>query len=219
MKLPSLVLEHAFGQPPLLGGGRMVCIDGPAGSGKSTLADALLAAAAERVERAQVLHLDDLLDGWHGLGSLAPRLRNYVVGPLASGHEGRYRRFDWVSERFAEEHRIAPLDLLVLDGVGSGSRDLRSRRATLVWVEAPPLVRLRRGLERDGAQLRDAWLQWMADEARHFAHQRTRELADFLLDGTTSLGGGRLFATDAHPMLGSWRDQREGREGHQRPDR
>ncbi len=186
MNLPGLVLEHTFGQPPLLGGGRMICIDGPAGSGKTTLADALLAAATDRVERPQVLHLDDLLDGWSGLDSLGPRLRNYVVGPLASRHQGRYRRYDWATGRFAEEHRIAPLDLLILDGVGSGSRDLRSRRATLVWVEASPLVRLRRGLERDGAQLRDAWLQWMADEARHFAEQRTRELADFRVDGATS---------------------------------
>ena len=47
----AAVLAHAAAQPPLLGEGRLVCIDGPAGSGKSTLATALAEATADAIER------------------------------------------------------------------------------------------------------------------------------------------------------------------------
>lgn len=160
----TAVLDHALGRPPLLGGGRLVCIDGPAGSGKTTLAAAVVDAATERVDTVHLIHADDLLTGWDGLPGLGPRLRNYVVGPLASGHPARYRRYDWELEAPAEEHVVAPMDLLVLEGCGTGHRALRSRRATLVWVEAPESLRLARGLARDGEAVRGQWLDWMAQE-------------------------------------------------------
>lgn len=160
------ILDHAMAQPPLLGGGRMVCVDGYAGSGKTTLAAALAAGAASYVDSVHVIHADDLLTGWDGLPGLPFRLRNYVVGPLASGHPARYRRFDWEAMAPAEEHVVAPMDLLVLEGCGTGHWNLRSRRATKVFVEAPRDLRLRRGLERDGEGLRDEWLAWMELEER-----------------------------------------------------
>ena len=160
------ILEHAMAQPPLLGGGRMVCIDGYAGSGKTTLAGALTAAAAAYVDTVHLIHADDVLTGWDGLPALPFRLRNYVVGPLASGHPARYRRFDWELGAPAEEHVVAPMDLLVLEGCGTGHRNLRSRRATKVWVEAPRDMRLARGLERDGEAMRPDWLRWMDVEDR-----------------------------------------------------
>ena len=153
----AAVLDHALAQPPRLGDGHLVCVDGAAGSGKSTLARAVAEAGQDRVASVHVIHTDDLLHGWRGLPGLGRSLHDDVVEPLAAGRPARYRRWDWVADGFAEEQVVAPMDLLVLDGVGTGHPLLGQRRATLVWVEADDELRLARGLERDGGAMRPAW--------------------------------------------------------------
>lgn len=153
----------------------VLCVDGPAGSGKTTLA----AAVAQAVSGARVVHMDDLFEGWSGLPHVDRQLDG-LLGPLAEGGPGRYRRWDWHADTWAEEHVVEPGPLVVVEGVGSGcwrSPDL------LVWVEAPRELRLRRGLERDGEAFAPFWEQWAADEQRLFARERTRERAHLLVDG------------------------------------
>ena len=179
------VLRHALAAPARLAGGRLVCIDGPAGSGKTTLAAVVAGLAAGRVDSVTVLHMDDLYQGWDGLGDVAARIRDGLLGPLASGGPGRYRRWDWVAGAWAEEHLVGPCALLVLEGVGSGSRELRRYLSTLVWVEAPQAERLSRGLARDGEAMRGHWQRWLASEAAHFARHGTREAADLVVDGSS----------------------------------
>lgn len=180
----ALLLEAAFSRPPTLGSGRLICVDGPAGSGKTTLGHAL-AAGAERDGTARLLHMDDLYEGWSGLGpEVSERLRAGVLAPLQRGEPGRYRRYDWDLGRFAEEHVVEPVDLLVVEGVGSAATSYARWVTLLVWVEAAEELRLRRGLARDGEALRERWLTWMVDEHRHFARERTRQRADALVDGS-----------------------------------
>ncbi|KRF14044.1 hypothetical protein ASG90_14785 [Nocardioides sp. Soil797] len=187
------VLDLARSAPAHLSGGRLICIDGPAGSGKTTLAAGLAEARPGTV----VLHMDDMYAGWGGLDdALGPRLRDEVMAPLAAGEPGHYRRFDWHLDRFAELHLVPPCDLLVLEGVGSGARELAAYRSTLVWVEAPDDLRLARGLARDRARVeadgavwdeagqRASWDRFLADEARFFAEHHVRESADLHVDGT-----------------------------------
>lgn len=184
----ATVLDHALAQPPRLGAGRLVCVDGPAGSGKTTLAAAVAAGGADRGPGGvHLLHTDDLLDGWEGLPTLGVRLRTRVVEPLASGRAARYRRYDWVAGAPAEEHVVAPMDLLVLEGVGTGDPALAAHRATLVWVEAPDDLRLARGLARDGEELRQRWQAWMQEETALFRRHRTRERADLWVDAVGRL--------------------------------
>lgn len=173
------ILTHAAAQPGLLAGGRMVCIDGPAGAGKTTLSAAVAVAARDLGWSAHVVHLDDTYAGWHqDLFALGGRLRNYLVGPLASGHAGRYRRFDWYADQFAEWVSVPATDLLILEGVGASHSNIASRRATLIWVDAPPEVCLTRGLERDGETMRDHWVSWKRREAVFFETNSVRERAD-----------------------------------------
>ncbi|WP_264031567.1 uridine kinase [Cellulosimicrobium sp. SH8] len=159
-------------------GTRLVVIDGPAGSGKTTLAAQLGGALP-----AQVLHMDDLYEGWRGLEPAWSRLEEWVLAPLAAGRPGRYRRFDWALDRFAEWHDVAPAPYLVVEGCGAGRREADDVAALRVWVEAPDDVRLRRGLDRDGEDQREHWLAWMADERAHYARNASRERADVVLDG------------------------------------
>jgi len=186
----AAVLDHALAQPARLGAGRLVCVDGPAGSGKSTLARAVAEAGQQRVAAVHLIHTDDLLNGWRGLPGLGRDLHDHVVEPLGAGHPATYRRFDWVADAYAEEHVIAPMDLLVLDGVGTGHPSLAPWRATLVWVEAvDPDVRMARGLARDGEAMRPAWEQFMLDEADDFARNDTRARADLRVDEVGRLAG------------------------------
>nr|WP_246284039.1 4-amino-4-deoxy-L-arabinose transferase [Nocardioides perillae] len=161
----------------------MVCVDGPAGSGKTTLAAALDTAARAVGLTTGVVHGDDLLAGWSGLPGLAGSLAT-ALAPLAEGRPGAYRRRDWVADRWAEEVAVPVVDLLVVEGVGSGTPLLDGWRSVLVWVEAPRDLRLARGLARDGEAFAPHWEAWARDEEAVQSADRTRERADVLVDGT-----------------------------------
>ncbi len=181
----TVVLDHALRTAPTLGEARLVCIDGPAGAGKTTLAGQLLDAARARVPSVALLHLDDLLEGWGGLGpALVDRVRSSVLVPLAEGRPGRYRRWDWWADGWAEEHVVDPVSLLLLEGVGAAAAAYDDWVTTRVWVDAPRELRLRRGLDRGDYGDPAHWLRWLDDEEAWLAAEQTRSRADVLVDGT-----------------------------------
>jgi uridine kinase len=181
---PGQLAELVLDAPARCGTTRLVCIDGPAGSGKTTLATGLAHAVEARRRTATVVHLDDLLDGWDGLEEVGRSAHRLLVEPWAAGRVGCYRRYDWHLAAFAEEHEVAPADVAVLEGVGSGHPGFAELVTLLVWVEAPEEVRLARGLERDGAELMPQWHRWLVAERRLHARERTRERADVVVDGS-----------------------------------
>lgn len=166
---------------PRLGPVRLVCVDGPAGSGKSTLAAAL---AAQLGTGCAVVHLDDLYEGWSGLGGVWDRVEAQVLGPLAAGRPARYRRYDWLAGAFAEWVDVPVPGVLVLEGCGSAPRAVDDRTTLRVFVEAPDDVRLARGLARDGEAQHAHWTAWMREEAAEFSREDTRARADVVVDGT-----------------------------------
>lgn len=171
------VAERLLGSPPTLGPGRLVCVDGPAGSGKTTLADAL----ARALPGATLVHCDELLQGWRGLPGLAATVEQLLI-PLAEGRGSEWRRWDWLADGWAESHPVDPGGVLVLEGVGCWSPAIAHRVGVLVWVEAGSDLRLRRGIARDGEQMRAHWEQWRLDEDALFAELATREHADLVVD-------------------------------------
>jgi len=183
MASPSEVAGHLLelldSRPPTLGRGRLLCVDGPAGAGKTTLADAVTALEPGTT----VVHVDDLLDGWLGLPTVAQAV-DALLRPLARGESGSYRRYDWELGRFAETVPVEPAPLLVLEGCGAGSRAYADLATLIVWVSAPTDLRVTRGVERDGEALRAHQARWLVDEAELFAREGTRARADVEVDGT-----------------------------------
>lgn len=162
-----------------LGGTTLVAIDGPAASGKTTLA-----AQLGQTLPAQVVHMDDLYEGWQGMAAGVAKLHEWVLEPLHAGVPGRYRRYDWELNTYAERHSVPLADYLVVEGCASAGRGIDQYQPFIIWVEEPDAqVRLARGLARDGAHMREHWLDFMAQEEREYQEQNTRAAAHVTLNG------------------------------------
>lgn len=177
-------IRHNLAQRASPGSGPwIVSIDGPAGSGKTTVADRLRRDLVAEGRMVSVIHMDDLYEGWEGLDAdreqgLQARLIGQVFEPLSQGRTGRWQRYDWHAGRLVRWVSLPPPEVLIVEGCGSGAQAYTAYRSLLVWVEAPPAVRLARGVERDGEQVVPRWLAWMRAEDRHFSRNDTRRRAD-----------------------------------------
>ncbi|MCL8027520.1 uridine kinase family protein [Nocardioides bruguierae] len=164
---------------------RVLALDGRSGAGKTVLADRVVAVAGDRGLRTALVHMDDLYEGWEGLPGSAPRLAG-LLAPVAEGRTGTCPRWDWHAGTWQGEVVVPPVDLVVVEGVGSGTRLLDGLRTLLVWLEAPVPVRRERGLARDGDAFAPWWDAWAAAEEAHLAAEDTTARADVLVDGTGS---------------------------------
>jgi uridine kinase len=184
---PGAIAGRVLGAPPRMGATRLLAVDGPAGSGKSTLATAVVAALAGESRptgavSAVVLHMDDFFEGWSGLDdAVLARVEAQVLKPLSRGEPAHWQRYDWESGAFAEWHGVRDVEVVVLEGCGSGAAALRPYASVLTWIEVDLDERLRRGIARDGPAVETRWRRWMRREDAHFAANGTREHADLRL--------------------------------------
>lgn len=183
MNPTQAILDLAASRGPRCGSTTVVLIDGPAGSGKTTLAGSVDHEATAAGVRTAVVHMDDLYEGWQGLHAGAAAATQ-MLSDRAAGASGRYRRYDWHADRYAEWVPLPPCELLVLEGVGSVRTEHLDLASVLVWVEeASEVERLRRGLARDGDQAHEHWREWMQAEQQVFDQVGTRARADLRVDG------------------------------------
>jgi uridine kinase len=175
----------------------LIGIDGRGGSGKSTLArelarlvptgatvvefDDFYRPAVERTHRREAA--DQEIGGdfdWR-------RLRKEVLTPLAANRAARYRGYDWDADRLRDERQtIEPGGIVIVEGTYSTRPELRDVYDLTIWVAAPHAVRLRRGVERDGEQARERWLEeWMREEDRYLAAIQPAAAADATVDGAS----------------------------------
>jgi uridine kinase len=173
----AVIREALAGAPARVGSTRVVAVDGRSGAGKS-----LLAARLRSGLGAPVVSLEDLYGGWDGLENGIDLLVSEVLEPLAGGRPARVPRYDWVARRWAAPVALDPPELLIVEGVGAGARRAAGYESLLVWLEAPPSVRRKRALDRDGETFAPHWEQWAAQEDAMLARERTPERADLLLE-------------------------------------
>jgi len=174
----DVVAAHARAKGPRCGNVTVIAVDGPAGSGKTTLAGKLAL-----VCEAQLLHMDDLYPGWDGLRAAGTGVRK-ILTDLAAGNVAVYQRYDWDVQDYRETRVLQPRGILVIEGVGSVRTEYLDRLSTVVLVDEPdPQERLRRGLERDGADAEPHWRKWMREEAELHREVELPRRADIRING------------------------------------
>jgi uridine kinase len=158
---------------------RVILIDGPAGSGKTTLGDRL----GEQLG-AQVLHADDMYEGWTGLTTLWDTLGARILEPLSQGQDARFERWDWHASARAETITVPAAETLVIEGVGVAQREARQYASLVIFVDAPPSERRARGIARDGEAMRAQWEVWQRAEEGFLNAEGTSQASDIVVDGT-----------------------------------
>lgn len=174
----SLIAARASDAGPRCGVTTIIAIDGPAGSGKTTLAGKLSTHLG-----AQLLHMDDLYNGWDGLREGGQTI-THLLQQISRGEAATYRRYDWDEGRYLEKHTLDPGGVIVVEGVGSVRLEHLDMLSLVVVVQEPDAdERLRRGLERDGAYLEELWKQWMVEEAELHREVNLLARADVVVNG------------------------------------
>lgn len=152
----------------------LVGIGGRGAAGKTTLAGA--------IPGAQAVPTDAF---WDGESFDLARLRREVLEPLLARRPARYAAFDWAARAPAGERRVEPHGVVVIEGVCALHRMFRDVYDVRVWVEAPPDVRLARGIARDGEAARAEWVErWMPSEDRYVERDDPVSSAHVVVDGS-----------------------------------
>jgi hypothetical protein len=167
------------GRPPIL------AVDGRGSSGKSTFAARLAAAWAG----AAVVHTDDI--AWRqAVLDWTALLREGVLGPVRAGEAVSYRPPQWEAAGRAGAIEVpADCTLVIVEGVGSGRRELAPLLDAVVWVEAERTDIDRRNAERvaAGETTPENFAAWMAEEDPFVEAERTWERAAFVIAGWPAL--------------------------------
>ena len=158
---------------------RLVTVDGPAGAGKTSLAEKLAVAIPDT----EVIHMDDLYEGWSGLDDNLPgRLDGWIATPLRNGLPPHHPVYDWAAGRFGRWRSMALPSVIVVEGVGAAHPVVAEIATVQVWVEAPPSVCRRRGLAREGHNAAAHWEAWTESQARYFDRVDPRGAANLIVD-------------------------------------
>ena len=161
----------------------VLLIDGPSGAGKSSLADALVARWPAPAHP-RLIRMDDIYPGWHGLDAASSAIGRELLEPLRAGRPGRWRRWDWAGERFAEWHRVEGTAPVIIEGCGTLSASNVRLADLAVWLDADDALRKERALARDGATFEAHWDAWQQDFDRYVAREHPRAGAHLVLDVT-----------------------------------
>jgi len=159
----------------------VIAIDGPAGAGKTTLAHEIFLALSPKMS-VNVIHMDDLYDGWeNALTDDLTQFLQYLSAQHQSQEPAKLSRYNWASSSFDPPEVIAPADLLILEGVGSGDKSLQDQFAALIWIDIDPELGVQRVIHRDGQGVRIQMQKWLGIQQQYFSQHSTREKADFIL--------------------------------------
>lgn len=153
----------------------VVLIDGGAGAGKSTLAADLVAAWPG--EPPQLVGLDELYPGWHGLAAASATVPGLIAGT-------GFRRWDWTTAAPGDWRDLDPSRGLVIEGCGAITPASVALADLAVWLDLPAAERRARALARDGESFAPHWDEWAAQEAEHWRTAHPAEVADLVISAS-----------------------------------
>jgi uridine kinase len=137
------------------------------------------------LDGAEIVHTDDFAS-WDNPLDWWPELIEQLLVPLSQNRTARFKRSRWTdAERGWAE--VRPAAFVILEGVTASRKAFRPYLTYSIWVEAPPELRMRCGLERDGDDARAQWESWMAAEENYRATEYPRERADLVVRGDRDL--------------------------------
>lgn len=176
----------------------IAAVDGCGGSGKSTLARQIVS----KYGSGQIIHMDDFYKPSNervhmemskkesGADYDIKRLLYDVINPITNAMEARYQSYDWEADKLTKWHTVQPSGLLIVEGVYSISDQLYNKYDIKIFVECNKKLRLKRGLERDGANALDLWSQWMIGEDKYLQEQKPQNRANFIISGEKNINIG-----------------------------
>ena len=159
----------------------VIAIDGVAGSGKTTLAGRL----KRDIASCQVVHMDDLYNGWSDPLSkeLTQRVITQILKPVKNHQIAKYEKYNWYIDSFDLTSSIPRSDFLILEGVGSGQIAFREFFSKLIWVELDPQAGFERVIARDGEGVRTQMINFLVNQSNHFSSELTQKAADYTFSG------------------------------------
>ena len=117
------------------------------------------------------------------------RMRAEALEPLRAGREAVFRPYDWDAGAVSRARtRVAPSDLVLLEGVYSGAPELGDLVDRAICVDTPEPERLRRLRGRIAPE--DWDYEWLAAEQEYFAGVRPLHSFDLVIGGTGDLSPG-----------------------------
>ena len=144
---------------------RIIAIDGGGGAGKTTFASYLQRAIARSV----IIKIDDF---YRPPQLRTPLLSTKIINPnfdwdrfkasvleaIKEDREIRYQLYDFKAGTLSGEIISIPSDVtIIVEGVWSLQEAFRGYYDYRIWLEAPPDVRMERGIARDGEAYRNVW--------------------------------------------------------------
>ena len=142
--------------------GSLVLIDGASGTGKTTLASEIVRVLAN-VDVPEVIHMDDLYPGWHGLEQGIRNLHEWILEPRAAGKPVTWKRYNWVSGQFDGDFVLDTSRTVIVEGCGALGHEANEFATLSFWVSADDDVRRERALARDpNEDFASHWDEWDA---------------------------------------------------------
>lgn len=183
-------LENAMQEKDVI----IIAIDGPGGSGKSYFADNL----KKYLSKCQIIHFDDFYHASNSENHNYPeigssfdwrRLEKEVLNPLKKGMITCYQKYDWIKDKICGEYEVKPEGIIIIEGIYCCRKGIRDYYDYKIWIEVDYKLRLNRGIERDGDEMRYKWEEeWMPKESKYIASKihNPRENADMIVYGDSS---------------------------------
>ena len=167
----------------------IVLIDGRAGSGKSLFATKLAENYfSENRQAARIVRLDNLYPGWEGLVAGSVYARERILEPISAGKEASWQIWDWeqgcrgaTGEAGNGFREFSGGTALIVEGCGALSKASAPMAALRLWIEADSTKRRLRFSERDHGKFDEYWGVWADQEEEFYAAERSRELADLVI--------------------------------------